>query len=79
MDDNVRNNVQKFKKTYTEILKECIERRKDAGFTQEFMGDWLGVSRAKIVELEKGTVKVGLLLNYADKLDIEINLKYTNH
>lgn len=75
----VQINVQMFKDSYNELLKECIKRRKDAGFTQEFMADWLGVDRRKIMELESNKVKVGLLLNYADKLDIEVELKIIKH
>lgn len=83
MNENVTDTVQRnsieFKKVYNSILAECISRRKHAGLTQEFMAEWLGVSRLKIIEFEKGNGGVGLLLNYADRFDIEINLKYINH
>jgi DNA-binding XRE family transcriptional regulator len=75
----VQNNVQKFKKVYNEILKEIIERRKSAGFSQQFMAEWLNVDRRKIIELEKGKVSLGLLINYAERLDVDVKLNYDKY
>jgi DNA-binding XRE family transcriptional regulator len=74
--EDVQNNVQMFRKSYIDILSKCIEIRKEAGFTQQFMSDWLNVDRRKIIELEKGIMQVGLLLNYADKLSINVKLNF---
>ncbi len=75
----VQNNVQEFKKVYNQLVEECIKRRQQAGLSQAFIADWLAVDRRKIIELEKGNGGVGLLLNYADKLDIETNFKFKAH
>lgn len=71
-----QSNISMFKETYNEILKKCIETRKEAGFTQEFMADWLNTTRRSIIDLESGKIKVGLLLNYADKLSIVVRVKF---
>lgn len=74
--DFAHSNISMFKETYNEILKTCIETRKEAGFTQEFMADWLNTTRRSIIDLESGKIKVGLLLNYADKLSIRVKVKF---
>ncbi len=43
------------------------------------MAEWLNVDRRKIIELEQGNGGVGLLLNYADKLDIETKFEFKKH
>lgn len=80
MNENVQiseqSNVEMFKNMYSKLLEDCIKIRKQAGITQEFMADWLEVDRRKIIDLEKGKIKVGILFNYADKLSVKINLNY---
>jgi transcriptional regulator with XRE-family HTH domain len=76
MSKEVQNNVQMFKKVYNEILAECIVRRKAANFSQQLISELLNTNRRKIIDLEQGKISVGLLLNYADLLDIEIKLNY---
>ncbi len=81
--ENIHNTVQdnsiNFKKVYNEIVAECVSRRKNAKFTQAFMAEWLGVDVRKIIEFEKGNGGVGILLNYADRLDIDVKLSYTKY
>lgn len=75
--EKTQSNVDRFKEVYDEILTKCIEIRKEAGFSQEFMADWLNTTRKSIADLEsKRHIKVGLLLNYADKLSINIDVKF---
>ncbi len=72
MNENVQiieqRNIEMFKKVYNQLLEDCIKIRKQAGLTQEFMAEWPKVDSRKVIELEKGTINIGLLLNYADKL-----------
>jgi DNA-binding XRE family transcriptional regulator len=77
MNEEVQNNVQKFRKAYTDILKEIISIRKSIPMTQAEVADWLKVDRRKIIALENGEINISLLLDYAEKLSIEINLYYT--
>lgn len=83
MDQNiqisVQSNVEKFKKVYNEILKECIERRKFSGFTQKDLANHFSVDVRKIIDLEKEKGGVGLLLRYADLYDIEVSLSFKAH
>lgn len=76
---NLESNITMFKKVYNEILTEVILRRKSSGLTQQSLANWLNVDVRKIIELEKGNGEVGLLLNYADKFDIEIKLLFAKH
>jgi hypothetical protein len=71
--------VQKFQKVYHEIREECVKRRKSSGVSIDFVAEWLKVDRRKIMDLEKGKVRVGLLLLYADRFDIEVNLDKIFH
>ncbi len=59
-----------------EIVTKLIHIRKDAKFSQEFMADWLKVSRKKINEFENGSFDFDLMVKYADKLSVELNLNY---
>ena len=43
------------------------------------VADFLNVDRRKIMDIEKGNINVGLLLDYADLLDVEVNLQYKVH
>lgn len=76
MNVEVQNNVQRFRKVYIDILKEVIDIRKSIPMTQNEVADWLKVDRRKIIALESGEVNVSLLLDYADKLSIDININY---
>lgn len=73
-----RNSAQ-FKKVYNDLVAECIARRKSAKLTQADMADWLEVDRRKIMQLEAGEGGVGLLLNYACRLDIETKFDFIKH
>lgn len=81
MNENVQNivqNVANFKTKYKEIVHELIVIRNKAGFTQQFLAEWLEVDRRKIIAFENlKKVDLEIMLKYADKLsvDIEINFK----
>jgi DNA-binding XRE family transcriptional regulator len=73
------NNVTEPLHIYTqinEVVTKLIQIRKDAKFSQEFMADWLKVSRKKINEFENGSFDFDLMVNYADKLSVELKLNY---
>jgi DNA-binding XRE family transcriptional regulator len=73
------NNVTEQLHIYTqinEVVTKLIQIRKDAKFSQEFMADWLKVSRKKINEFENGSFDFELMVNYADKLSVELKLNY---
>lgn len=78
--DNIQINVQNittFKSTYKEIVHQLIKIRKETNLTQQFLGDWLGVDRRKIMAFENlKIVDIEILLLYCDKFSIEINLTY---
>jgi len=79
MNIEVQNNVQRFRKVYIDILKEVIDIRKSIPMTQNEVADWLKVDRRKIIALENGEINISLLLEYADKLSIDIKLNYEIH
>lgn len=75
----VQDNVSQFKAAYNELLAEVVNRRKAAGLSQEAIAECLKVDRRKIIAVEAGEVKVGILLRYADLLDVETKLKFTGY
>lgn len=80
MNQYVENNdVTKSLHIYTqvnEIVTKLTQIRKDAKFSQKFMADWLNVSRKKINEFENGKFDFDLMINYAEKLSVDIEIKY---
>lgn len=58
------------------IVTDLIRIRKDAKFSQEFMADWLRVSRKKLNEFENGSFDFDLMVNYASKLSVDIKIIY---
>lgn len=73
-ESNVTNKLQIYKDC-NYIVTRLIEIRTSAGFTQQFMADWLDVSRKKINEFEQGKFDFDLMVSYADKLSVDIKLK----
>jgi DNA-binding XRE family transcriptional regulator len=69
------NKVQ-FIEQYKKIVHEIVHIRKSIPMTQAEVADWLKVDRRKIIALENGEINISLLLDYAEKLSIEINLNY---
>jgi hypothetical protein len=73
----VHNNVQDFKKVYKEIVKELIEIRTLAKFSQQFMAEWLKIDRRKIIAFENlKKVDLETMLKYSDKLSVDIKFNY---
>jgi DNA-binding XRE family transcriptional regulator len=62
-------------KQCTEIVTSLVSTRKEIGLTQEFIAEWLGVSRRKINEFESGKFDFDLMIKYAHKLGMDIELK----
>lgn len=71
--ESVRGNLQGLI-NYQSVVTKLIQERKESKFSQEFMADWLGVSRKKLNEFENGKIDYYLLCQYADKLSIDIEL-----
>jgi len=70
--DFVQFNVQ-LKKLGTEL---CTIR-KEINHSQSDMAEWLNVDRRKIIAFESlKKVDLELLLNYANKLSVEVKLNY---
>lgn len=63
-------------KQCNEIVTKLIELRKQANFSQQFIAEWLGVSRKKLSEFENGKFDFKLMKLYADKLSLTINIQY---
>lgn len=73
------NNVTEMLPIYNqvnEIVTNLIQIRKEAKFSQQFMADWLKVSRKKLNEFENGSFDFDLMINYAEKLSVEITINY---
>jgi len=71
-------NIVHFKQNYKAIVQDIVQCRVEAGFTKEYIAEWLGVDRRKIIDFEaQKKVDIETLLNYAGIFSIEINLSYT--
>jgi DNA-binding XRE family transcriptional regulator len=70
---NVTDKLQIYS-DYNEIVTKLIAIRKEANFSQQYIADWLGVSRKKINEFEQGKMDFELLIKYANKLSVELSL-----
>jgi len=73
MNKDVTENIQGLK-NYQSVVTKLIQERKESKFSQEFMAEWLGVSRKKLNEFERGKIDFELMCRYADKLTIDIEL-----
>ena len=73
MNKDVTENIQGLK-NYQSVVAKLIQERKESKFSQEFMADWLGVSRKKLNEFENVKIDFFLMCHYADKLSIDIEL-----
>jgi len=74
MNNDVTEKIQIFEKC-NEIVTTLKSERIKAGFSQEFMADWLNVSRKKLNEFENGKFDFELMVTYADKFSIDIDIK----
>lgn len=72
---NVTEKIQPIEicKTY---VTELIQTRKEAHISQQFMADWLGVSRKKLNEFESGAFDFELFCEYCDKFGVQILIKF---
>lgn len=71
------NNVTEMLPIYNQInqiVTKLIHIRKDAKFSQQFMADWLKVSRKKLNEFENGSFDFDLMVSYCDKLSIDLTI-----
>ena len=72
-------NITSIIESFNAIVQKIVYIRKQAGFSQYFMADWLEVDRRKIIALEAGeNLDIELLFNYAKMLDIDIDLMEIN-
>lgn len=75
MDDIVTENTH-IKSQCNELVTRLVECRKQSGTSQEFMADWLGVSRKKLSEFEGGAFDFNLAILYADKMGIDVRINF---
>jgi DNA-binding XRE family transcriptional regulator len=78
-NNSVQETVQNLvglNKLVQHYVQQLINIRKEAGFSQQFIADWLNVDRRKIISLENGAIDIELLCIYAEKLDIQINFEF---
>lgn len=59
-------------------VTELIQTRKGAHISQQFMADWLGVSRKKINEFESGAFDFELFCLYCEKFDVNVLITFKN-
>ncbi len=65
-------NIVHLKEFVQKNVHQLIAIRKESGFSQDFIAQWLDVDRRKIIALESGNLDIELLCHYADKLDVDI-------
>jgi DNA-binding XRE family transcriptional regulator len=71
----VQNNVQ-YITFFKDAVKNIVQARADAGFSQEYMAKWIEVDRRKIAAIENGKLfDFELLIKYAEKLSIDFNIQ----
>jgi len=75
MNQDVTEKIQVFEQCI-EIVTMLKTQRIRAGFSQDFMADWLNISRKKFNEFENGKFDFELMVMYADKFLIKINISY---
>lgn len=78
MNQDVTEKIQVFE-TCNEIVAMLKTQRIRARISQDFMADWLGVSRKKINEFENDKFDFELMVMYADKFSIDIKITYETH
>lgn len=78
MNQDVTEKLQVFD-TCKEIVTMLKTQRIRARISQDFMAEWLGVSRKKLNEFENGKFDFELMVNYADKFSIDIKITYETH
>ena len=78
MNQDVTEKPQVFD-TCSEIVLMLKTQRIRARISQDFMAEWLNVSRKKLNEFENGKFDFELMVMYADKFSIDIKLNYETH
>lgn len=69
--------VQNFKSKYRELVLKLVEIRKESKTNQDFMPDWLGIDRKRIIRFETlKKIDLELLLLYGDKFSTDIDLAH---
>lgn len=75
MNENVTE-ITQIQTKCNKIVTDLIKIRKAAKFSQEFMAEWLNVSRKKLNEFENGKFDFDLMVRYATKLSVDIEINY---
>jgi DNA-binding XRE family transcriptional regulator len=70
------SNKVHFIEQYEKLVHEIVQIRKSIPMTQEQVATWLKIDRRKIIALENKEINVSLLLDYADKLSIDVKFYY---
>lgn len=77
IENNQVQNIVQFKEKYKEIVQNIVLARNTAGITQEFVSEWLGVDRRKIISFEKlKKIDLEILLLYSHKMSIDVKLNF---
>jgi len=81
MNDNfISTEICTFEEKYKQIVQQVVQTRTEAGFTQQFLAEWINVDRRKIIEFEKATeYNIPILLKLCNKLSIELELKFKQY
>ena len=74
MSDKVQN-IEHFNEIKSRMVQKCVQARRSGNLTQDFISEWLGVDRRKIIAIESGHGDFETLLRYADKMSINIEIK----
>ncbi len=70
---NVRN-LEQLKEANLQIVQKLKQERLTANFSEVFMAEWLGISRGKLREFERGKIDFELMINYAEKFGVDLSI-----
>lgn len=59
-----------------DYVTELVQTRKEAHISQQFMAEWLGVSRKKINKFENGDFDFELFCKYCEHFSINILIRF---
>lgn len=69
-----------FEYNYKQLVQIIVQTRTQAGFSQQFLADWINVDRRKIIEFETALkYDIPILLQLCDKLSIELELNFKQY
>jgi DNA-binding XRE family transcriptional regulator len=66
----MNNNVTKLEHLH-EFVPKLVQLRKSVNITQNEIAKWIGISRKKVINFEKGNFDFNIFLGYVINFDIE--------